>query len=204
MRPRPRRPAFSTALTVAHAGTGLYVLATVELACLPLAVSAVVWALAGAHRRTSVVVLSVCAAVLLWQSVSLLASPKDPRAFVCPGARIAYSVNYTAAEVQRSRTDRERVPAGPCLFGNAVHRLRRRKTHAWRPARRLHHGACKAPLECAPGDRCRSATVPLAGDARFPRNVRNRRRRTPCHTQPPAVCSSQTRFGAVKSEATEV
>ena len=88
-----------TALTVAHAGTGLYVLATVELACLPLAVSAVVWALAGAHRRTSVVVLSVCAAVLLWQSLSLLASPKDPRAFVRPGARIAYSVNYTAAEV---------------------------------------------------------------------------------------------------------
>jgi hypothetical protein len=37
--------------------------------------------------------------VLLWQSLSLLASPKDPRAFVRPGAPIGYAVNYTAAEV---------------------------------------------------------------------------------------------------------
>ena len=106
-----------TAFTIAHTGTGLYVLATVELACLPLAVSGVVWVLGGAHRRAGLLVAALAGAALLAQSVSLLASPADPRLFVRPGAANGYAVNYTAAQVHLLTGAARRCPRALAYSG---------------------------------------------------------------------------------------
>ncbi len=108
----------ATLLTLAKNGTGLYVAASVEVAAVPLAAAGVVALLRRGRRRPLVAGAAVAAAALLLvQSVSLLAAPERPRAFVRPGASIGYAVGLTDDAVGRLAAQARACPPGAAYSG---------------------------------------------------------------------------------------
>lgn len=107
-----------TLLTLTKNGTGLYVAASVEVAAIPLAAAGVVAVLRRGRRRPLLAVAAAAAAALLLvQSVSLLASPERPRAFVRPGASIGYAVGLTDAAAGRMAAQARACPPRTAYSG---------------------------------------------------------------------------------------
>lgn len=118
----------ATLLTLGKNGTGLYVAASVEVAAVPLAAAGVVALLRRGARRAAVAAgAAAAAALLLVQSISLLASPERPRAFVRPGASIGYAVGLTDDQVDAMVAEARACPPGVPYSGQSYVALAARR-----------------------------------------------------------------------------
>lgn len=117
-----------TLLSTFKRGTLLNVVAPIEATLVPLAVTGVVLALRAARERAATARWSGAAAALagvaalalvLAQSGSLLASPKDPRVFLRPGAPHGWAEALTPRQVAQRVERAQDCPRGEAYSGGA-------------------------------------------------------------------------------------
>ena len=96
-------------------GTGLNITVPVEAALVPLAACGAVLALR--TRGAAGVVVLASLAFVAAQSISLLASPKNPQPFLRVGSKPAWAVVMTASELRRAVAQARACPPGAAFGG---------------------------------------------------------------------------------------
>lgn len=106
-----------TLLTMVKNGTGVNVVVPVEAALVTLAVPGVAWALADGRSRALRAAIAAGLVLLVAQTASLFAEPRDPRPFVRPDVSSGFGAGLETSEVRDELARARRCEAGVAYSG---------------------------------------------------------------------------------------